>query len=379
MLAWFTWQQCLEESLSDTPWIISILAIAGLIILALAAPSRPSRKKRPVLPRSAADNHKPVRSSVDMMYSSARNIADKFFKTTEKRAKRQASNVAHLIRVFAYLGPKFLLNVKVKGFEETHAARELVDIALGGFRALAEFEESMFRAELPADALKMMALKPVSEIGDQDAAGIISRLDAIFAECSDNIIREREFPLDPLFSELDRYAHFAVADPSARHRVYHPLIQEFYEIWSDRDLSGLNLSKIQNAERNVNSPLSEDLAVALDKLLDSLTTRRPKRPDTKLPAAVSLKRDILRAALTRDEKTGVAALYDKQLSKEALDLQSTEIRRRVAQLKAELGKAHAARIERLFDKLCGNRPDLAELEQSVRSENPEYESLPRLR
>lgn len=380
-MALLLWTQYTDGALSDGPWLTGILAIAGLLILAAHRPSQKSLEKKQAF-TGARERRGLVKASVTGMYTSARNMAEAFFKHASEKtrdpqiAKNLNFNRAHLVRVFAYLGPKFVLNVRVKEFHKTRADGELTSIATDGFKAITEFEEGVFQSLLPVEIASAFPLPSDSAVAD--AQDIIDNLNSIFAECSSNIIANRPFPLDPLFKEFDTSGPLAKDEPASRHDVYQPLFKNFYAIWADCDVVGLDLSSSSHLEPNPKSEAAVDLDQALDDLLNSLETSSTKRPNTVLPARTDLKRAILIVALHRDERTGLAALYDEQLSRADIERRSKQIRGRVARLIDELGKTSGQRVERLFERLCGERSDLRDLEKIVRTSSSRYQNLPPL-
>jgi len=199
--AWVLWKQYLEGSSSGASWIFGILAITGLLILALRRPPRSLGSSRTAAKASSAGGEvrRPPKASISAMYSSARNLADKFFEASAKRVRdRDAvqllnTNRAHLVGIFAYLGPKFVLNMKMKEFEQTLAATELKKTASDGFRAIEELEESAFRDMLPPGLFEMRTSP--TEAAAFLSQDMLERFDEIFAECSNNLICSPSAPM----------------------------------------------------------------------------------------------------------------------------------------------------------------------------------------
>jgi hypothetical protein len=306
--------------------------------------------------------------SVEQMYCSARNQANAFFKSAAESAhdpavsKKLDSNRAHLTRVFAYLGPKFVLNLKIKGFGDTAAARELNQTAQHGFAALAAFEQDI-------DALIFAqvggVLRPDTNQGVREAQDIMRHLNAVFAECAKRLIDETKYPLDALFREFERFVGLASDSAAERDRIYRPLIQGYFKVWQDKDFSALMTAPPKSKATSLAAIGRADLNAALDELFDSMESA-PAKEESRLEPGPTFKRSILRLALVRDEKSGIAALYDRQLTTAQFEVQAGAIRRRVAMLSAELGKASGRQVEGLFEKLCVHRKDLPELEAEVR-------------
>ena len=237
VIAGLLWQQYSEEGLYGSPWLLGGVVITALLLIA----AWPTTGLIPTVGKHS--NKQSLSVSVEKLYSSGRNQSDAFFREAAKKApdprvqKKLQANHAHLVRVFAYLGPKFILNMKIKDFDRTAAARELSVLGQRGFAALADFEDEIFARQLTQ--IGGGILRPDTNQGVRLAQGVMQHLNSVFEECSERLITQAEHPLDPLFREFDRFGPLANDAATERDGVYRPLINRYFDVWKDADFAPL--------------------------------------------------------------------------------------------------------------------------------------------
>lgn len=267
----FLYLQVDENGLSDSPWLISTLAVAVLLTLAIrsnvGSASLRSDDANVVTPKGGQPKpsvDRPI--GLELVFTSARNNMDKFYNNVSVGSSSvSAGNLRAwrpmLIRKAAFMLTFMLFAKKVPNFATTALANALRDISIGGLTDASEM--AMLSASGPLSIDRPSLLKHAVEITLECERAIYETMARLAAD-------ERN-SFDPMYSLMDREAGLPERPPENRENFYGPNLRTWFRLLDARDVE-IDASQTEEPYQNyeVEAPPRKEFGQ---------TTNQVRRPD----------------------------------------------------------------------------------------------------